>query len=555
MNRLAKILMLPLLRIIAFTAARKRSGQFQSRDPRAAQREIFQKLIKNASETHFGKDYEFQCLARLPFEQAYDAYRALVPIRTYHDFWNDYFGVNQGAAPDGKKMLRLENVTWPGRVELFCETSGTTAPTKYIPFSSQMFKENRRAVIDLIACYLTKHPESRIPQGKILYMSGSTDLTEMEPGIYSGDMSAITLRFRPWYLVPFVEPGPDVSALPWEEKLAAMAGLLLRDRDIRVISGVPPWIILLLRCCREIAGKPLPEILPQLELIIHGGTSLKPYLAELRELFEAKLPNLIELLPSSEAFMGFQCAGDAAMRLTPYYGVFFEFVRFEDLDDTGRPASHATAIPLEQVETGQRYAVILSTCAGLWRYHIGDTLRFTSLSPHFIEFTGRDRFLDKLEEKVTQEEVEQVIVELNRSVECGVREFIVGTDVPGRRHVWVLAGIEEDAVQLVQQLDNHLRRLNADYSTFREQGRISAPEVVKVSPDLIYEWSKTVRGKLGGQSKIPHIDPTPDGSMVMSLKDYSLKRAALLTHSSSLFVPRSPLPSSDNVYLTNSTVV
>jgi len=172
---------------------------------------------------------------------------------------------------------------------------------------------------------------------------------------------------------------------------------------------------------------------------------------------------------------------------------------------------------------GHRYAVILTTCAGLWRYHIGDTLRFTGLSPHFIEFTGRDRFLDKLEEKVTQEEVEQAIAELNRSAGCGIREFIVGTDVPQRRHVWVLAGTAAGE-GLAQKLDVHLRQLNADYATFRQQGRIALPEVVAVPPDLIYEWSGTVRGKLGGQTKIPHIDPTPDGSMVMSLREYSRGR-------------------------------
>ncbi|MEI8356245.1 MAG: GH3 auxin-responsive promoter family protein, partial [Deltaproteobacteria bacterium] len=144
---------------------------------------------------------------------------------------------------------------------------------------------------------------------------------------------------------------------------------------------------------------------------------------------------------------------------------------------------------------------------------------------HMIEFTGRDRFLDKLEEKVTQEEVERVISELNRSGGCGIREFIVGTDVAKRHHVWVLAGMAAGEGP-TQRLDNHLRQLNADHATFREQGRIAAPEVITVPSDLIYEWSGTVRGKLGGQTKIPHIDPTPDGSMVMSLKEFSLKQAA-----------------------------
>jgi hypothetical protein len=337
-------------------------------------------------------------------------------------------------------------------------------------------------------------------------------------------MSALTLRFRPWYLNPFVEPSAEISALPWDEKLQAMAELLLRDDNIRVISGVPPWIILLLKQCVEIGGKPLRDLLPKLELIIHGGTSITPYRSEFENLFAGQLPNLLELLPSSEAFMAFQQPGEAQMRLTPYYGVFFEFVRFEDLDGQGKPAPHANAIPLEQVECGQRYAVILSTCSGLWRYHIGDTIRFTATDPHLIEFTGRDRFLDKLEEKVTQGEVEQAVATLNRNGCWNVREFMVGADIPTRRHQWVLAvqgeGLNsEDATQV---LDATLCELNADYAAFRSQGRINAPGVMLVPEDGIYRWSQLERGKLGGQTKIPHIDPTPDSSMIQSLRNFQI---------------------------------
>ena len=301
-----------------------------------------------------------------------------------------------------------------------------------------------------------------------------------------------------------------------------MAELLLRDSGIRVISGVPPWIILLLKRCREIGAKPLRELLPNLELIIHGGTSLAPYRNEFDSLFAGQLPQLLELLPSSEAFMAFQQPGEAQMRLTPYYGAFFEFIRFEDLDGQGKPAAYADAIPLEQVEVGQRYAIILSTCSGLWRYHIGDTIRFTSTAPYFIEFTGRDRFLDKLEEKVTQGEVEQAVAHLNSSDRWNVREFMVGADISRRRHQWVLAvqdkGLHrEDALRI---LDKTLCDLNADYAAFRVQGRINAPDVLLVPEDGIYHWSQAERGKLGGQTKIPHIDPTPDSSMIASLLEF-----------------------------------
>jgi len=222
--------------------------------------------------------------------------------------------------------------------------------------------------------------------------------------------------------------------------------------------------------------------------------------------------------------MAFQQSGESQMRLTPFYGVFFEFVRFEDLDAHGKPMPYADAIPLEQVEVGQRYAVILSTCSGLWRYHIGDTIRFTSTSPYFIEFTGRDRFLDKLEEKVTQGEVEQAVANLNRNGSLNVREFMVGADVATRQHQWVLA-VQDDNLNTddaILTLDTTLRDLNADYAAFRNQGRINAPDVMLVPEDGIYKWSQTERGKLGGQTKIPHIDPTPDSSMITSLRNFHI---------------------------------
>ncbi|KAB0665039.1 GH3 auxin-responsive promoter family protein [Oryzomonas japonica] len=499
-----------------------RAQRFQQRDPLAAQRAIFQQLVSTAAGTRFGRDHDFPVLARLPYDQAYARFRQLVPIRTYQEFWDDYFQAGCRTGIDGKKRICLDDVTWPGRVRMFCETSGTTAPTKYIPFSDQMFQENRRAATDMIACYLAVQSTSRLGSGKILYMSGSTELNDMGDHICSGDMSALTLRFRPRWLDPFVEPQAQVSALPWEEKLQAMAELLLNDPDIRVISGVPPWILLLLKRCAELGGRPLVELLPHLELIIHGGTSIKPYRSEFEALFHDRLPNLLELLPSSEAFMAFQQQGDAQMRLTPFYGAFFEFVRFEDLDGQGRPVRDAAAVPLEQVQTGQRYAVILSTCSGLWRYHIGDTIRFTSLAPHFIEFTGRDRFLDKLEEKVTQGEVERAIAELNGFGSWNVREFMVGADVQARRHVWVLATAEEggNREQAALLLDAALCHMNADYATFRSQGRINPPLVLTAGEGAIYAWSKTARGKLGGQTKIPHIDPTPDSSMIASLQEF-----------------------------------
>ncbi len=515
-----------LLRHVASPLVKQGAGlfakRFERRDPLAAQQALFAMLVRQAASTRFGSDHGFAELVKLPYPLAYERFRRQVPIRTYADFWQEYFGPCFTDDGRGKRLL-LDDVTWPGRIPLFCETSGTTAPTKFIPFSREMFAANKQAAFDLTTNYLARTPDSRLLNGRLLYMSGSTLLSSLGDDIRSGDMSAITLRFAPSFLRPFVAPSLEVSALPWEEKLDAMAALLLANRDITGISGVPPWILLLLNRCRALGKGEVPELLPGLELIIHGGTSMKPYQREFAELFGSKQPNFLELMPSSEGFMGFQVPGEREMRFTPYYGVFFEFVPFAQLDDRGRPAAGAMAVPLEEVQVGERYAVLMSTCAGLWRYHIGDTLRFTGTEPLTFEFTGRDRFLDRFEEKVTQGEVEQAVAELNTIAGVEVAEFIVGPDIDARRHLWVLAmkGVVPQAEKLALLLDNYLMIQNADYATFRSQGRVNAPLVLTVGQDLIYRWSKEVRGKLGGQSKIPHVDPTLDGELVGSLASYA----------------------------------
>lgn len=502
-------------------AATLRARQFRDRDPVTEQKKLLAWLVERGSDTVFGHRHHFPALAGLAGERLYRQYCRQVPIRTYRRFWDEYIGPCLQQSTEGRR-LELRDICWPGLIPRFCETSGTTAPTKYIPFSNEMFAANRRAALDMMACYLAARPQSRLIGGKILYMAGPTRLTAMGEGVLSGDMSAITLRQRPFWLGPFVEPKEPLSSAPWEERLTGMARLLLEDRRIRAVSGVPPWLLLLLKTVEGLAGRPLREAVPHLELIIHGGASLIPYRDEFLTLFNGQLPELLELLPSSEAFMGFQVAGEAQMRLAPFYGCFFEFVPMEQLDESGAPHTDAVAVPLWQVVPGQRYAVILSTCAGLWRYHIGDTVRFLDTDQFRIEFTGRDKFLDRFEEKVTQGEVEAAVAALNRLPGISVREFMVGPDIAARRHCWILACRDAACAPeaLAALLDQSLMQSNADYAAFRSQGRIHPPELLLADEELIYRWSRDVRGKLGGQSKIPHIDPTLTGEMVAGLRDY-----------------------------------
>lgn len=516
MNPIATFASLPLR-----MAADIRARRFLHRDPLAAQREMLPRLIHRAKNTAFGRDHGFGDLAGLSPEHLYRRYCRQVPIRSYGRFWEDYFGPLLRL--DGERQrLELRDLTWPGTIPWFCETSGTTAPSKFIPFTGEMFAANRRAALDMLACYLAAEPGSRLPGATFLYMAGPTAFSPLGSGVHSGDMSAITLKNRPTWLNSFVEPKEPLSSAPWEERLTGMARLLINNRRIRAISGVPPWILLLLRKAAELSGAPVAELLPHLELLIHGGASLLPYRDEFRELFPEQAPAFLELLPSSEAFMGFQVRGEHHMRLTPFYGTFFEFLPVEQLDATGAPRPDAAAVPLWEVEAGRRYALLLSTCAGLWRYQIGDTLRFLDTERFSIEFTGRDRFLDRFEEKVTQGEVEAAVAAANEQMGLAVQEFMVGPDIAERRHCWILACRQHDAARRTADfLDRFLMTGNADYAAFRSQGRIRPPQVVVVDEGLIYRWSHEIRGKLGGQSKIPHIDPTMTGELVAGLRQYA----------------------------------
>lgn len=506
-------------------AASLRASSLYRARAQALQREIFFRLLERAVRTRFGIDHGFQELLRLPFEAAYRRYRSDVPIRNYTDFWREYFGVHHREGEKGSgESLVLRDVTWPGLVTRFCETSGTTAPRKFIPFTDEMFAVNRRAALDLLSCYLDRNPDSSLLSGRFLYLSGSTELSSRGEGIVSGDMSALTLRFAPWYFRPFLAHGDGISRLSWEEKVERLAHRMVRERNVSGISGVPPWILQILRRCRELGGgKPLSELLPSLELLIHGGTSMLPYREEFEELFDGTLPRFLEVLPASEGFMGFQYAGERWMRLTPWYGVFFEFLPVDSLDGGGRPLPGAEAIPLPQVREGERYALVLSTCAGLWRYLIGDTIRIVSRDTLAFEFTGRDRCLDSFEEKVTQEEIERAVSKLSEELGLDVQEFMVGPDIPSRRHLWVLEvrGERRASPDRVSEcLDRVLREGNADYDSFRRQGRISPPQVRIVTERFIYRWSRDVRGRVGGQNKIPRLDPTSSGELIRGLAGY-----------------------------------
>lgn len=499
--------------------AQARVKWLNRKDPCDAQRRLLTYLLDRASGTRFGRFYQFDQLSRSD-RHCYEQYRARVPIQGYESFDRDWF---TRYAESGS----LDNVTWPGRVKWYCETSGTTSGSKRIPLTDDMFRMNRRAVLDMLSFYAMHPQKARVLRGKVLYMAGSTALTSLDEGIYAGDMSAITLVNRPVWLAGKVLPAEPLSSAPWERRLQGMASLLINDSHLSILSGVPPWIVLLLQEVERQSGVPCHQALPHLKLIIHGGTAIGPYLPEFRSLLSGMTVDFLELLPSSEAFMGYQHFGDQQMSLAPWYGTFFEFAPVTQIQADGKLAEDAYTVPLWNVVPGEHYALVLSTCSGLWRYHIGDTVKFMDNETLHFEFTGRTRSLETFEEKVTQYEVEQAIARLKSDYAVPIVEYIVGPNVSERCHCWVLAatGPVPDDSSTSACLDAELQIQNDDYRTFRQQGRIAAPQVYFVDQDMIYRWSQTARGRLGGQSKIPRIDPTGGDlitSLLASIREYKV---------------------------------
>lgn len=507
MNITTKCLAYPL-----HLALRSRASWLKQKNPVNAQKHLLPRLLEAASRTYFGRHYHFSQLARS--SNCYEDYRESVPIRGYEAFQHDWFSRYGEEA-------QLDDVTWPGPVKWFCETSGTTAGSKRIPLTDQMFRMNRRAAFDMLSFYATTVERSAVLAGKILYMAGNTALSCLGEGVYSGDMSAITLVNRPKWLSGRVLPTEPLSSAAWNDRLQGMASLLINDTNVTMLSGVPPWILMLLREVERQSGVACCQAIPHVKLIMHGGTAMTPYRREFSDVLDGMTVDFLELLPSSESFMGYQRFGQQHMSLAPWYGTFFEFAPVEQLLSNGRLSDSALTVPLWQVEPGQQYALVLSTCSGLWRYHLGDTVKFHDTEAFQLEFTGRTRSLETFEEKVTQYEVEQSIGVLEK--QCGITfsEYLVGPHILERCHYWILALRDHipDEKQAALCLDGELQKQNDDYRTFRQQGRIAPPKVLFVEPTTLYSWSQTIRGRLGGQSKMPRIDPT-GGDFTVSLLKY-----------------------------------
>ncbi|MBX9582556.1 MAG: GH3 auxin-responsive promoter family protein [Gemmataceae bacterium] len=481
---------------VAVRYAHARTAALDRMDAGRVQHDTLLKLVRTARDTRFGRDHDFARVTSVA------DFQVRVPVRDYEYFWTTYW---KDAYP------RLDDLTWPGKVPYYALSSGTTSgTTKYIPVTREMVASNRKAAFTTTALFRHANPAAKLFTGKFFFLGGSTDLRKQDDGSLAGDLSGIAAKEVYAFLRPYVFPPAELTLLTdWEEKVRRFAELSARE-PITALSGIPAWMLVLFDRLKQVTGKStVAEVWPGLRLVIHGGTKFDPY----RELFRREIGSdavgFCEVYPCSEGFIATEDPRYNLLRIVPDHDVFFEFVPVDELGKD-RPTRHTLA----DVEVGQQYAVVITSCAGVWAYLVGDTVAFEKRDPPLIRFTGRTKyFLSAFGEHLIQEEVEKAVAHADGV--CGVHaiDFHVGPVFPGEprkpgRHLYLVefAGPAPDPTRFAAELDAELNRLNEDYAAHRVGDlTMLVPEVRVVKPGGFAGWMKA-RGKYGGQHKVPRMD-------------------------------------------------
>ena len=499
-TRSARQSWLSLTRLLRIYADRRYAGLAAERARHSQERQLLG-LVRRAEATRFGRGHAFAGIHDVR------GFQERVPLRTYDQLWEGYWR---------HTFPVLENCSWPGKMPFLAVSSGTSSgKVKHIPCSEAMVASNKRAALDTLVHHLAATPDSPILDGDFFVLGGSTDLKELAPGIRAGDISGIAAWRQPWWSRPFAFPPADIRYLTdWEEKLERMAGHSL-ERRIRGLSGAPGWQLLLLErlsSLRPESGGRVAGFWPHLELLIHGGVSFAPYRRRFETILEGSRTRLREVYAASEGFVAIADRGPGmGMRLVTDNGLFYEFVPVAELGSAA-PTRHWVG----NIEPGVDYAIVLSTCAGLWAYVIGDVVRFVDTDPPRLVIVGRTSYmLSAFGEHVTGELVETCVLAAAGTQGLEVAEFAVGTEFlveqgAWGRHVHVVefTGSTPAATRVEafrDALDRELAARNEDYAERRVVPTGLRAPLVEVMPAGGFKaWMKS-RGKLGGQHKVPRV--------------------------------------------------
>ena len=461
----------------------------------ALQKEVQDYLVRHARDTEYGHAHLFANI------HDYDSFAAHIPLNTYEELKEYIDRMRHGES----------DILWPGRTKWYAKSSGTTNDkSKFIPVTADGLKNIHYAGgTDTVALYLRNHPESRLFDGKALILGGSHAPNYNVSHSLVGDLSAI--------LIENINPLVNLVRVPKKQTALLSDFELKRDRiaretlhkNVTNLSGVPSWMMSVLSRVLELSGKRyISDVWPNLEVFFHGGVAFSPYRQQYEELIPKADMNYMETYNASEGFFGLQDdPADPAMLLMLDYGVFYEFI---PMDEFGN--EHPTVLPLWGVEKGKNYAVVISTSCGLWRYIIGDTIRFTSTDPYKFIITGRTKhFINAFGEELIVDNAEKALAYACQQTNAEVSEYTAAPVFMDNRakcqHQWLIEFAREphSLQAFADILDHKLQEINSDYEAKRYKNITLQPlQIIKARPGLFNDWLKA-KGKLGGQHKIPRL--------------------------------------------------
>ena len=462
--------------------------------PHEVQEELLFSLIKSAEATQIGKKYDFSSVKN------YTTFSERVPIASYEEL---------------EPLIELtrkgeQNVFWHSNIKWFAKSSGTTnAKSKFIPVSAEALENcHYKASKDLLCLFLNNNEDSQLFTGKSLRLGGSKQLYE-DNNTFFGDLSAILIDNMPIWAEFSSTPSSKISLMgDWETKLPAIINETVNE-NVTSLAGVPSWMLVLLQKALETTGKSnLLEVWPNAEVYFHGGVSFEPYKEQYKKLFPKDSFKYYEIYNASEGFFAIQDQnGSDELLLMLDYGIFYEFIPMDTFGTLNQ-----RVIRLNQVELNKNYALVITTNSGLWRYLIGDTIRFTSLNPYRIKVTGRTKHhINVFGEELMVENTDTALAKTCKTFNCEVVDYTVApifmTNNQKGAHEWMVEfkNPPEDIAKFTQALDENIQALNSDYEAKRYNNMTLNPLVLHVArTNLFYDWLKQ-QDKLGGQHKVPRL--------------------------------------------------
>lgn len=459
-------------------------------EPYRFQQQIFNKLIRAARHTQFGKDHNFSTISN------YEDFKKNVPVRDYEDLKGYISDVVKGRS----------DVLWKGKPAYLAKTSGTTSGAKYIPITADSIPNHINSARNALLSYVNETRRASFLDGGLIFLSGSPELEE-KAGIKTGRLSGIVNHHVPGYLRANQKPGYETNCIAdWEEKLEKIIDETI-GVDMTLISGIPPWVQMYFDRIQKRTGKKIMDVFPNFSMFVYGGVNFEPYRAKLFETI-GKRVNSIETYPASEGFIAYQDSQyEEGLLLLLNSGIFFEFIPAEEFFN-----DNPTRLNIEEITLGKNYALVINSNAGLWGYSIGDTIRFVSKNPYRILVTGRIKhFISAFGEHVIGEEVEQAMKHAMRKYpDVELVEFTVAPTVTVREglphHEWLVefAQPPRNLEDFSLELDNQLRRLNVYYDDLIKGNILRTLQIKSLPRNSFINYMKSL-GKLGGQNKVPRL--------------------------------------------------